>query len=158
MGFFDKLASAATGGLADVVMDAVKTYFPPDMTEEQKAQLKLAVERLAMERERDVNQAINQAENAMNERIKLYEGSASDILVVPILGPLMLFLRGSQRIVWGFAALYLDWMWFTAWTTLTEKQEAALVIINFLVLGFLFGERALRNVAPMLTDMFKARK
>jgi len=41
---------------------------------------------------------------------------------------------------------------------LSEQQESALWVINFLVLGFLFGERAVQNVAPLITDLLEKRK
>ncbi|WP_230413519.1 hypothetical protein [Zooshikella ganghwensis] len=70
----------------------------------------------------------------------------------------MLFLRGAQRPVWGFATLYLDLCWFATWQ-LTVQQETALTLINVLVLGFLFGERAIKNVMPLIMQVTRhARK
>lgn len=158
MGVLGKIGDVLTGGLADTVFDAVKDYFPPDMSEEQKATLQLRLEKLEMEKRAQADKAMADAEARLNERVREYEGTAADLKAMPVLGPLMLFLRGSQRIVWGFAALYLDYMWFTAWTELTDKQETALIVVNSLVLGFLFGERAVKNVTPMLRDAFAVRQ
>ena len=157
MGILGKIGDVLTGGLADTAFDAIKTYLPPDMSEEDKAKMKLQLEKLEMEKRAQANEATAEAEARVNERVRQYEGTASDLKSMPILGPVMLFLRGSQRIVWGFAALYLDYMWFTQWTTLTDRQETALIVVNTLVLGFLFGERAVKNVTPMLKDAFVAR-
>ncbi|MDG4866540.1 hypothetical protein P8631_00745 [Guyparkeria sp. 1SP6A2] len=157
MGILGKIGDVLTGGLAETAFEAVKTYLPPNMSEADKAQMKLQLEKLEMEKRAQANQAMADAEVRVNERVKLYEGTAADLKGMPILGPLMLFLRGSQRIVWGFAALYLDYMWFTAWGDLSDKQETALIVVNTLVLGFLFGERAVKNVTPMLRDAFVAK-
>lgn len=158
MGILSTIKEAATGGLAKEVAGLIKSYFPPDLSEEKRAELNLQLERLELQRAAQTNTAIASAEQAMNERIRLYEGTAADLKTMPVLGPIMLFLRGAQRIVWGFATLYLDWMWFAEWEPLTQKQEAALLVINFLVLGFLFGERAVKNVSPMIAEIFRAKR
>jgi hypothetical protein len=159
MGFLDKLASVATGGLAGAVLDVVKTYFPPDLSAEKKAEMQVAIERLAMERERNTNDAIRDSEQAINERIRAYEGTASDLASLPILGPIMLFLRGAQRPIIGYATMYLDYQVFSGtWELTPGQQESAFWVINLLVLGFLFGERAVKNVAPMITGMVQARR
>ncbi|AZZ94683.1 hypothetical protein EUZ85_29820 [Hahella sp. KA22] len=157
MSLLSKVVDVVTGGLADRAYQVVKDYFPPDMSEAQRANVQLALDKLELERKQQAEQARQAAEKQLTERIKELEGSAKDLLRLPILGPLMLFLRGCQRPVWGFATLYLDWMWFSAWT-LDEQQQTALITINVLVLGFLFGERALANAAPRILHFMKARK
>lgn len=161
-GFFDGILNAVTGGgsgLAGEIIGAVKDYFPPDMAPEKKAQMELDLQRLAFEREKAVDAAIAESEKAVNDRIAQYEGTASDLKAVPIIGPLMLFARGAQRPVWGFACLYMDYEVFSAkWALAPGSQSAAaFYIINVLVLGFLFGERAVKNVAPFITDMLAAK-
>lgn len=163
MSFFDGILNAVTGGgsgLASEIIGAVKDYFPPDMSPEKKAELQLKLGQLALDKEKAVNEAIAESEKAVNDRIASYEGTASDLKAVPILGPLMLFARGAQRPVWGFACLYVDYQVFSgAWNLAAGSQAAAtFYIINFLVLGFLFGERAVKNVAPFITDMISAKK
>ena len=158
-GFLEKLADVATGGLASTIFEAVKTYFPPDMPPEKKAEMQIAIERIAMEREKNVNDAIRESEQAINDRIKIYEGTASDLTAIPVLGTIMLFLRGAQRPIIGYVTIYLDYMVFSGqWKLLPGTQESCFWIINFLVLGFLFGERALKNVAPLITEIMQARK
>ncbi|ABC27296.1 conserved hypothetical protein [Hahella chejuensis KCTC 2396] len=157
MSLLSKVVDVVTGGLADRAYQVVKDYFPPDMSEAQRANVQLALQNLELEKKRQAELARQAAEKQLTERIKELEGSAKDLLRLPILGPLMLFLRGCQRPVWGFATLYLDWMWFSAWT-LDEQQQTALITINVLVLGFLFGERALANAAPRILHFMKARK
>lgn len=148
------LADKLVGGLAGSIVDVVKTYWPPELSPEQKAEMTVAIERLAIEKERDVNNAIEAAERRLTERIALLEGTASDLRAVPWIGPAVLFLRGLQRPIWGYATLYVNLMWFSGkWGSLSQTQESAIWIINFLVLGFLFGERAIQNVAPLLTEL-----
>lgn len=163
MSFFDGILNAVTGGaggLASEIIGAVKDYLPPDLSPEKKAQMALDLDRLAFEREKAVNAAIAESEKAINDRIASYEGTASDLKAVPILGPLMLFVRGSARPIIEYATLYMDYEVFSgAWTLVPGSQMAgAFYAINLLVLGFLFGERAVKNVAPFITDMISAKK
>ena len=159
MGFFEGLANVATGGLGSAVIDLVKTYFPPNMSEEQKLNVQLAAQQLELQRTMAFNQAQNEAEKTLNERIAMYEGSATDLKAIPILGALMLFLRGSQRPVWGFATILLDYQVFSAsWKLDDPIISNAFWVVNFLVLGFLFGERAVMNVMPFITNMIQAKQ
>ncbi|AUR87804.1 hypothetical protein NVP1104O_54 [Vibrio phage 1.104.O._10N.286.49.A12] len=151
----DKLASILTGGLADTVMSGIKAYFPPDMSDEQKASVSLELQRIELEKQASVNKAVADAEKSINERIAISEGTAKDLMALPIVGRLLIFARGAQRPVWGFSTMYADYMWFSGqWSGLTQQQESSLWVINLLVLGFLFGERAVQNVAPLIAQHF----
>jgi hypothetical protein len=94
-----------------------------------------------------------------NKRISDLEGTASDLKSIPIIGPILLFLRGAQRPFWGFATIYLDYQVFSKGWNLDPGSQAgsAFYVINLLVLGFLFGERAIQNVLPYMTQ-FKGTK
>ena len=147
-----KIVSALTGGLADTVMDGIKSYFPPDMSEEQKANLKLALQKIELERDIAANKAMAEAEKSLNERIAAHEGTAKDLMALPLVGRVIIFARGCQRPVWGFGVMWADVQWFSgAWGQLSQQQESALWVINLLVLGFLFGKRAIKNVMPFVS-------
>ncbi len=158
---FSKIASGLlntlTGGLADTLYDVVKTYFPPDMSAGEKSKVMLQLQQLEMQKKQQAGRALLEAEQAITARISALEGTARDLKSLPIIGRLVIFARGCQRPVWGFFTLYLDYQWFTRWD-LTEQQQSALMVINLLVLGFLFGERAMKNVAPYLVDAIHKRK
>lgn len=159
MAIFDKIASLFGGGLVDSMLDTVKAYFPPGMTPQQEAELKLGLEKLAFEKQKQADAMMADAERQVTERISLLEGTATDLRSIPLLGPAMLFLRGAQRPTWGFAVMYADMMWFSGkWGVMTVQQESALWVINLLVLGFVFGERAVANLAPVISDMMSRRK
>jgi hypothetical protein len=144
MSIFKKLLDGVTGGFVSTAVDTFKDYFPPDMSPGQKA-------------DQQMDDAAITAEEVLTNRIAQLEGTASDLKSVPFVGPLVLFLRGLQRPLWGYATLFMDYMWFSEWPTLTSKQESALMAINILVLGFLFGERAIKNVMPLITKLFEAK-
>ncbi|WP_444901696.1 hypothetical protein ACJJIG_21200 [Microbulbifer sp. SSSA007] len=156
MKLLKKLVDVATGGIGKLAFDVAQKYFPPSMSEAERSKARMDFESMELQRAREADAAALEAEKAHTERVRILEGSANDLKSIPLLGPVVLFLRGCQRPFWGFATIYLDWLWFSEWD-LTEKQETALIVINFLVLGFLFGERAVRNVMPMITEAFRAR-
>ena len=58
--------------------------------------------------------------------------------------------------MWGFATAYMDFMVFSGqWQIEAHTaKDAAFWSINLLVLGFLFGERAVRNVMPIIGQYF----
>ena len=158
MGMFDAVLNAATGNLAKEVLDAVKTYLPPDISPEQKAQMELALGQLELQRTQAASAAAENSEKLVNDRIAEYEGTASDLKSIPILGPFMLFLRGSQRVLIGYATVWLDYNVFAGIWNLADPQiRSTFWIANILVLGFLFGERAMQNVMPYVTDFMKAK-
>ncbi|MEL0621787.1 hypothetical protein V6238_01660 [Marinomonas arenicola] len=153
------LKSLFTGdtGIVSSIAGLVKDYFPPDLSAEKKAELEEKIRNFQLQAQKQVDDATSVAEQNLTQRIAELEGTASDLKAIPFFGPLMLFLRGLQRPAWGFSTLYMDFMWFSEWATLSQKQESALMVINVLVLGFLFGERAIKNVMPLITKLFEAK-
>lgn len=159
MAIFDKIASLFGGGLVDSVIKTVEKYLPPDMSPAEKAAMELELQRMAFEKQKQADSMMADAERRVTERISLLEGTATDLRSIPFIGPIMLFMRGAQRPVWGFAVLYSDMMWFSGrWGVMTTQQESALWVINLLVLGFVFGERAVANLAPVISDIMSRRK
>ena len=153
-----KLGEFVGGGLFKEVKSLVQDYFPPDMSPQQRAELEIKLQDIAAQKEIQANRLMLEAEQALTQRITQLEGSAQDLRAIPIVGPLVIFLRGLQRPLWGYAVLYIDVMWFSGKWHLAEQQESAMWIINLLVLGFLFGERAVQNVAPLISELISKGK
>ncbi|AUR90884.1 hypothetical protein NVP1151O_43 [Vibrio phage 1.151.O._10N.222.46.B1] len=155
MGVFSSIGKVLSGGFVEEAFAAVKEYFPPDLSPEQQANIKLSLENLAIKKQAQIDKAADEAERNLNDRIAKHEGTAKDLLSLPIIGRVVIFARGCQRPLWGFFTMYADLMWFGGdWGVLTDLQGKALLIINFLVLGFLFGERAIKNVMPLVDQYF----
>lgn len=150
MNILKSLVGFATSGAGSVLWDAVEKFLP---NEEAKAQARLAFEEADRKREKDqLDGAIALADN-LNQRIAAYEGTASDLKAVPYIGALLLLARGAQRPIWGYAVIWLDYkIYSSAWVIRADQPEltTAFYVINFLVLGFLFGERALVNLLPAI--------
>lgn len=159
MSLFSKVGDFLTGGVVDTIADTVEKYFPPDMSEKQKADLKLAIKQLEHNQKIELLKLATEADAEFNDRIKAMEGTAKDLSQFGWLGRIVLFLRGCQRPVWGGLTMWMDVMWFSGkWAGMTQQQESALWLINALVLGFLFGERAIKNVAPFIKMMMESKK
>ena len=142
------------GPLFKTIKDGLMSYFQPDMSPQQKAELELRVGNLLHQKEVEMAKISNEAVESLNRRIKEQEGTAKDLLALPVLGRLVLFLRGLQRPAWGFATMYMDNKWFFGDGEFTERQQLAMIIVNTLVLGFLFGERAVKNLEPLIIKVF----
>lgn len=153
-----EVLAGGSGSFFSELRETVQAYFPPDMSPEKKAELEYRLRELQIRQQSEMDSAMSSAEAQLTERTALLEGTASDLRSISFVGPLVLFLRGLQRIAWSYATMYLDVVWFMTPSTMSDRQEAALMIINLLVLGFLFGERAVQNVAPILTELFIRRK
>lgn len=140
------------GGVVGKIIDTAKDYFPPSMTDQEKAELELALTKASREHEVEMIKLATEAEKEFNDRIAELEGTASDLKSLPIVGRLMLFLRGAQRPIWGFGTLAMDFMVFAGkWTIIAGSMaETSFFIINLLVLGFLFGERTVLNLSPLI--------
>lgn len=147
-------ATGGAGSLAEVVVSTATKYFPPSMSDKEKADMQMALQNVAFAHEEKVLAAIAEGEKELTNRIALLEGTAADLKAIPFFGPIMLFLRGAQRPLIGYATIYLDFAVFSGlWQIKTDVQNSAFYIINLLVLGFLFGERAVRNVMPVIQNM-----
>ena len=164
MKLFSKLADFLTGGLGSKIVDKVLDQIPDRLSVAEKADFRAAVvqatrnheiELLKIANEQD--EITNQSIQDFNQRIRDMEGTAKDLQQFGVLGKIIVFLRGMQRPVWGFAVLGLDYKVFSGQWNITSVGSTAqwglddaFWLINFLVLGFLFGERALKNVLPNL--------
>lgn len=144
--------------LVSEIKDIAMAYFPPDMPPEKRMEFELRAQQVQFEKEKQLAQVVLDAEKSITERTAMLEGTASDLKGIPYIGPLVLFLRGLQRIAWGYATIYIDWLWFTGQYEFSPIQDRTLLIVNVLVLGFLFGERAVQNVAPMLNELLIQRQ
>lgn len=157
MSFLEKLTDIVGGSLFKEAKEVIMAYWPPEATPEKRLELQAKLNEIELLKTRQIDQAIADAETRLTERIAMTEGSAQDLRAIPGVGPVVLFLRGLQRPIWGYATLYGDAMWFMGRWQLSQQQESALWVINFLVLGFLFGERAIQNVAPLIGEIMAKR-
>lgn len=150
-----KLVDSLGGGIAKEAFDTLKDYFPPDMSEKEKAEAKMALQEMEHRRKMDAMEMAHQADQEFNQRTKDLEGTAADLKSVPIIGHIILLLRGAQRPAWGFLTLYMDINVFAKnWVVEDGSTQAVMLLcINILVLAFLFGERAMQNVLPILMPL-----
>jgi hypothetical protein len=156
-------------GLGDIVKgalsglrlgDALNTVLERTIPDPAKrAEVQLALQAEVNRHDEAVEAAADRAADQVTERAAELEGTASDLKSIPILGPIMLFLRGSQRVAWGFGVGYADIMVLSDTWRLPDIGwlPMAFFAINFLVLGFLFGERAVANILPLLTQFMQAK-
>ncbi len=158
MSLLTSITDIIGGSLFKEAKEIVMAYWPPDASPEMKLEIQAKLNELELAKQHQLDLAIADAEQRITDRITMTEGSAQDLKAIPVVGPIVLFLRGLQRPVWGYATLYGDAMWFMGRWELGDQQQSALWVINFLVLGFLFGERAVQNVAPLIADIMMKKR
>jgi hypothetical protein len=171
MGLGATILNALGGSAVKTLAEFVNERWP---SETDKAAALLEASKLDLEKVKEDNlQTIrvltvaNEAEKEFNERTVALEGTAIDVKSVWLIGPFILLLRGMQRPVWGFATMWMDFRVMSgSWDVmLWQKNDGGnnfitpegfiLIIINFLVLAFLFGERALVNILPVLNPIIE---
>jgi hypothetical protein len=163
MAIFDKVVDFLTGGIGEKIVEATTKYFPPRLSDAEKSQIEQAIRQAAREHEIQLLSLAQKEQEDFHSRLKDLEGTASDLTGAGWMGRVIIFLRGAQRPLWGYFVLIMDVMVFSGhWKIASIQQQAttaldvsldlqsAFWVINILVLGFLFGERAVRNVMPMV--------
>jgi hypothetical protein len=157
-------------GVGEKIAEAVSPSFPPSLNEAEKKKLEAAIRKAARDHEVELLETAKRESEEFNLKIKDMEGTAKDLKEMGWPGKIIVFLRGAQRPIWGYVVLFLDIQVFSGrWdlAVLQENSESAQTffnladvfwIINALVLGFLFGERAVRNVIPLVQGRFGGKK
>lgn len=141
------------GGLGGKIIDFVGGRWPEKMSQEDKAKIEMAITEAARSYELQLLEKAGEEEQRFNDRIKQMEGTASDLKSFGWFGDIIIFLRGAQRPIWGYVVIAMDIMVYSGrWHIPDDEQmKSAFWIINFLVLGFLFGERAVKNIIPLVS-------
>jgi len=177
------LFNNTSSDLTTKVINTTKDYLPIDMPDKSKMDLNLAISEEVKRHEMNLLEQAHIETVEFNNRLKETEGTASDLLQAGFPGRIMLFLRGAQRIIWNMSILVIDLIWlFTDKIQLTMIQVpdpdypgrlisvadpitaaklTVLVTLNMLAISFLYGERAFKNLTPMITTiigMFIVRK
>lgn len=141
------------GGLGGKILEFVGGRWPEKMSQEDKAKVQMAIAQASREFELEMLQRVAEEEERFNKRITDLEGTAKDLAGFGWLGKIVVFARGAQRPIWGFIVMVMDIQLYSGrWDLPDDPQmKQAFYVINFLVLGFLFGERAVKNILPLVS-------
>ena len=165
MSFFTKVTEFLTGGFGNKIVDKVLKQFPDKLSDAEKAKIQAAIIEATREHEMELLKFAKEQEEEFNRRIIEMEGTAKDLSQFGWFGRVIIFLRGAQRPLWGYSVLVMDFMVFSGrWdlekfaadignNAVGSNISSAFWVINFLVLGFLFGERAMKNVLPLFKGL-----
>jgi hypothetical protein len=158
MKIFKAISKLLSGDFVENAMNFVNDRWPPDMSEAQRAQMEIVIKDMLHKQSMDLAEAAREDEAAFNERTMAMEGTAKDLQAIPVVGAVIIFLRGAFRPMFAYMTAYFDWMYFSQGMGFNERQETLLLSINLLVLVFFFGERAMKNVMPLIAQVFMAKK
>ena len=152
------IAGFFTGDTGKEVVGFIRDRFPAKLSDAELAEIQADADRREMQRERDAMEWANQQDAEFFKFTKDMEGTAADLKGVPVLGPIVIFMRGMFRPIFAYFTMYLDFMWFTTDTShWTEQQNTAMIVINIIVLVFFFGERTVKNLLPLIGQVFGAK-
>ena len=149
------------GGAVGKLTDKLTGLIPTKISPLEKAQLEADILKASREFEIELLDKTNAEQQIFNDRIKDLEGTSKDLLAAGIFGKIILFARGCQRPTWGIFVLLLDWQVFSGKWSITDKEVGGADLagvfwaINIIVLTFLFGERAIQNLSPLLEKILR---
>lgn len=151
------IAQAATGAATpEAALQAIKTspgaaaQFNQAIVAEKVRLADIDARRAAADAAAD-----NEADKLLTDRMSALDGTASDLKAIPYAGPVMLFVRGSQRIIISYGTAWLDYLYLTGAMPLNDIQSRMIFTATMLVFIVLFGERAVKNVAPLVIDLLR---
>lgn len=154
------IAQTVTGAASPDAAVAAIQRDPALAMKFQQAVLDQKVQLLQIDAQRakDDAAADNDADKILTARMAVTEGTATDLTAVPYLGAAMLFVRGSQRIIISYGTAWIDWLWLSGALMLNDIQQRMLFTATLLVFVVLFGERAVKNIAPLVIDLLGQQK
>lgn len=155
MSLLSGIANFFSGGAGKEIVGFIRDRFPAKLSDQELAQIEALADEREMEKQKRAMEWAADQERMFNERTKELEGTASDLKAIPFLGPIVIFARGMFRPLFSYFVMYLDAIWFTTDTShWSEQQNTAMIVINIIVLTFFFGERAVKNLAPLIARVF----
>jgi len=93
MAFFGKVVEFHSGGIGEKIVDTVKDYFPPKLSESERMKLEEVIRKAAREHELQLLSLAQQEQQQFDDRIREMEGTAKDLQQFGKLGELVVFLR-----------------------------------------------------------------
>ncbi len=150
------VAKFFSGGGGKEIVGFIRDRFPGKMSEAELAEIEADQDRRDKDHESDVMEWARTQDQQFFQFTKDMEGTAADLRSIPWLGPIIIFMRGAFRPIFAYFTLYLDAIWFTTAvsTGWNEQQNTAMIVINVVVLVFFFGERTVKNLLPLISQVF----
>ena len=137
------------------------------MSEKEEAEIRLSLKELEYKRQIESLGRWNEQERQFQEYVQSMEGTAEELMKMRFLGPLVIFLRAIIRPGWSIITIYMivailsgHWNLMAAagGNESIAQQYTSLLWANTLIVSVTwFGERAVRNVLPLVEKLFLAK-
>lgn len=143
---------------------------PASLSAEDRAQIVAVFDEIGADHDQRVLALSQKSDDGPATALVLPVHDPDDAIVAGLKG-FWQWLRDAQRTIWGYALLILDFFVFSGhWDIVARARQlgtgadagaativggdllSAFWIVNFLVLGLLFGEGALSNLLPQLKN------
>lgn len=150
------VAKFFSGGGGKEVIGFIRDRWPAKLSEAELAEVEAEIDRREMEKREAAMEWGHKQDQAFFTFTKEMEGTAADLKSIPFVGAFIIFLRGAFRPIFAYFTLYLDAQWFLTGVSggWTEQQSTAMIVINVVVLVFFFGERTVKNLMPLIAQVF----
>lgn len=158
MAIGEKILNFFTGGIGEGIVNVIdQRVADKDLAAKLKQELSVLIQTQGHEAAMLAERNEMERERLFNERTKEMEGTANDLKSIPIVGAIVIFLRGAFRPIFAYFTMWLYIQYFGTGMDWTDRQEALLYATGIIVLIFYFGERAAQNVLPVLARVFAAK-
>jgi len=147
--------------------DFIKGRYPEKMSEQEAADVELKMMEISNKYAIHHSQMDNEQQNRLYDFIIKREGTAQEMLQMPILGRIALFLKSLIRPVVTCIVVLIDIKIYSGSWRLEEISVGdpdarfilalLLLFLNIIVLSFYFGERTARNIIIPIIDSFMDR-
>lgn len=149
IGGFIKSIFSADGGIIGSVKDLADEFIH---TKEEKNEFNLKMQEFVYRKQADAIEKSIEIEKGFNERTIKLEGTASELKGFGWLGKIIVFLRASFRPLFSYGVGFTAIMVFMGYYKLPEDESIKKLfnLICGIVIVFYFGERAVKNVIPLI--------
>ncbi len=137
------------GGLIKNVKDLADEFIH---TKEEKNQFNLKAQEVIHKQELEALEKSIEIEKGFNERTIKLEGTASELKGFGLIGNIIVFLRAAFRPLFSYGVGFTAIMVFMGYYELPEDESIKKLfnLICGIVIVFYFGERAVKNVIPLI--------
>lgn len=138
--------------VSNLIEKGLDKFVADKMSEKEKAELTNNMQMYILSEAR-------QEGSAFRSFVLAYEGEAKDYKDIPLVGPLMMLIRGLIRPAFTLGVAYWDWGFFVARdiSNWPADKTNLLFAINIIVLIFWFGERTVQYVMPLINAFLQSR-
>ena len=139
------------------ITDIIFNKLPESVDEAERERIRSAIREAEHNREMGILDIFEERDLHFTKRVQGLEGTSGDLQQAGWPCRIVLFFRGVQRPFWGFVVLFMNYNVYVNGSAVPEGLERLFTAVTLIIVMFLFGERAIKNVFPLF-DRYFGRK